>query len=94
MLAEGAPVMQYLKNDTLTGRLTPEDKMFHFGTLPVQEKADVLEVDHRFIPSVENEPMRLNYTFLDENGAVVNHLPVEVTERRQDCRYGYCMVNV
>ncbi len=81
LLAEGAPVMQYLKNDTLTGRLTPEDKMFHFGTLPVQEKADVLEVDHRFIPSVENEPMRLNYTFLDENGAVINHLPVEVTER-------------
>lgn len=81
LLAEGAPVMQYLKNDILTGRLTPEDKMFHFGTLPVQEKADVLEVDHRFIPSVENEPMRLNYTFLDENGAVVNHLPVEVTER-------------
>ena len=61
--------------------MTSEDKMFHFGTLPVQEKADVLEVDHRFIPSVENEPMRLNYTFLDENGAVVNHLPVEVTER-------------
>lgn len=81
MLAEGALVMQYLKNDTLAGRLTPEDKMFHFGTLPVQEKADVLEVDHRFIPSVENESMRLNYTFLDENGAVVNHLPVEVTER-------------
>lgn len=80
LLAEGAPVMQYLKNNTLTGRLTPEDKMFHFGTLPVQEKADVLEVDHRFIPSVENEPMRLNYTFLDENGAVVNHLPV----RRKD----------
>ena len=25
--------------------------------------------------------MRLNYTFLDENGAVINHLPVEVTER-------------
>ena len=81
LLAEGALVMQYLKNDTLAGRLTPEDKMFHFGTLPVQEKADVLEVDHRFIPSVENEPMRLNYTFLDENGAVINHLPVEVTER-------------
>ena len=67
--------------------------MFHFGTLPVQEKADVLEVDHRFIPSVENEPMRLN-TFLDENGAVVNLCPWKLRKGRQDCRYGYCMVNV
>lgn len=81
LLAEGVSVMQYLKNDTLTSRLTSDDRMYHLGELPVQESAGILEVDHRYLPSLEGEPMRLNYTFLGDDGAVINNLPVEVKDK-------------
>ena len=81
LLAEGASSVQYLKNDTIAGRQTPDDHMFHFGELPEQTTADYLEVDHRYLPSVEGEFMRLNYTFLDRDGIAVNHLPVEVKDK-------------
>ncbi|MCD8182544.1 MAG: FimB/Mfa2 family fimbrial subunit [Bacteroides sp.] len=81
MLATGAAVAQYLKNDTLTSRFTPEDKMFHFDALPPQTMPGIMEVDHRFLPSVENEAIRLNYTFLDDDGTVINQMAVAVSEK-------------
>ena len=80
LLAEGVSTVQYLKYDTIAGRQTRDDHMFHFGELPAQITADYLEVDHRYLPSVEGEFMRLNYTFLDSDGVAVNHLPVEVKD--------------
>ena len=38
-----------------------------------KRQSDYLEVDHRYLPSVEGEFMRLNYTFLDSDGIAVNH---------------------
>ena len=81
LLAEGVSTVQYLKHDTIAGRQTQDDHMFHFGELPAQTTADYLEVDHRYLPSVEGEFMRLNYTFLDSDGVAVNHLPVEVKDK-------------
>lgn len=70
--------------------------MFYFGILFVQEKVDVLEVDYCFIFFVENELMRLNYIFFDENGVVVNYLFVEVMEREIGLLlwllYGKCII--
>ncbi len=82
LLAEGASSIQYLKNDTLAERQTQDDHMFHFGELPVQTASAYLEVDHCYLPSVEDEFMRLNYTFLDSDGVTVNHLPVEVRDKQ------------
>lgn len=79
--AEGAPTLQYLKDDTLTTRLTPADVMFHLDKLPVQQTPGILEVDHRYLPSIEGEYLRLVFTFLDAAGMVINRLPVEVVER-------------
>ena len=81
LLTEGASTVQYLKHDTIAGRQTSDDHMSHFGELPAQTTADYLEVDHRYLPSVEGEFMRLNYTFLDSDGIAVNHLPVEVKDK-------------
>lgn len=79
--AEGVPTIQYLKDDTLTARMTPADVMFHLDKLPVQQTPGFLEVDHRYMPSVEGEYLRLVFTFLDAAGRVINRLPVEVVER-------------
>ena len=79
--AEGVAVIQYLKNETVPSRLTPADRMFHIGELPVQETTGMLEVDHRYLPSLEEGTMRLNYTFWGEDGTVICHLPVEVKDR-------------
>jgi len=79
--AEGVPVMQLLKRDTLASRLTPDDKILHSGSLPVLSSAGLLETDHRFLPSIDGETMRLVYTFLDGGGNAVATLPVEVRER-------------
>lgn len=81
VLAEGVSVMQYLKNETIPSRLTPDDCMYHVGGLPVQEGTGILEVEHCYLPSLENEPMRLNYTFLGDGETVISHLPVEVKDR-------------
>lgn len=80
--AESAPVVQYLKNDTLTSRLTKNDVMFHLDKLPQQQTANILEVDHRYLPTVDDgQVMRLVFTFYDAAGGVVKRLPVEVSER-------------
>ncbi len=81
LLAENVSVMQYLNNDTLASRLTSDDRMYHIGGLPVQKHAGILEVEHRYLPSLEGETMRLNYTFLAEDGTVINHLPIEVQDK-------------
>lgn len=79
--AEGAPTMQKLKNDTLTTRLAATDVMYHLDKLPEQQTPGILEVDHRYLPSIDGEYLRLVFTFLDAGGAVINRLPVEVVER-------------
>lgn len=77
-----APVIQYLKNDTLTDCLTDNDVMYHLDKLPQQQTPGVLEVDHRYLPTVDDgKTLRLIFTFYDASGAVVNRLPVEVSER-------------
>ena len=82
LLAESAPVMQYLKHDTLTSRLTSNDIMFHLDKLPQQQTANVLEVDHRYLPTVDDgQVMRLAFTFYDAAGGIVKSLPVEISER-------------
>ena len=82
LLAESAPVIQYLKHDTLTSRLSDNDVMFHLDKLPQQQTANVLEVDHYYLPTVDDgQVMRLVFTFYDAVGGVVNRLPVEVSER-------------
>ena len=81
LLAEGVSTVQYLKYDTIAGRQTEDDHMFHFGKLPTQTTDEYLEVDYRYLPSIEGEFMRLNYTFLDRDGIAVNHLPVEVKDK-------------
>lgn len=82
LLAESAPVMQYLKDDTLTTRLSGNDVMFHSDKLPLQQMSNVLEVDHRYLPTVDDgQVMRLVFTFYDATGGIVNRLPVEVSER-------------
>lgn len=82
LLADRAAVKQYLKNDTITSSITSDDTMYHFGALPVQDNSEFLEVDHRYLPSLEVEeiPMRLNYTFLAEDGTTINHIPVELKD--------------
>ncbi len=82
LLAEGVSTVQYLKYDTIAGRQTEDDHMFHFGKLPTQTTDEYLEVDYRYLPSIEGEFMRLNYTFLDRDGIAVNHLPVEVKDKQ------------
>lgn len=80
--AEGAPTTQYLKLDTLTTRLDPTEVMYHLDKLPVQQTPGILEVDHRYLPSIEGEYLRLVFTFFDAGGMVINRLPVEVVERQ------------
>ena len=88
LTAEGVSVMQYLKDHksvasrlTTTSRLTEDDRMYHLDALPVQENANIVEVDHTYMPSIENVPMVLNYTFLTDNGLMVMHLPVQVKDK-------------
>lgn len=77
-----APVMQYLKKDTLTNCLTDNDMMYHLDKMPQQQTSGVLEVDHRYLPTVDDgKTLRLTFTFLDASGAVVKRLPVEVSEK-------------
>ena len=54
---------------------------FHLDKLPVQQTPGFLAVDHRYMPSVEGEYLRLVFTFLGAAGRVINRLPVEVVER-------------
>ncbi len=86
--AEGVSVMQYLKEHesvasrlTTTSRQTESDRMYHLDALPVQTSADILEVDHRYMPSIENVLMTLNYTFLANDGLTVIHVPVDVKDK-------------
>ena len=77
-----APTTQFLKNDTLTSCLTENDVMFHLDKLSLQQTPGILEVDHRYLPTVDDgKVLRLTFTFFDSSGGVVNTLPVEVSER-------------
>ncbi|WP_291528016.1 hypothetical protein [Bacteroides sp. UBA939] len=86
--AEGVSVMQLLKEhesvasrSTTTTRLTPDDRMIHIDELPAQENPGILEVDHRYMPSIENVPMELSFTFLTNDGRTVIHLSVDVRDK-------------
>lgn len=81
LLAKGVGIMQYHQNDMFTSRLTPDDCMCHMDKLPVQESPGVLELDHYYLPSLENEAMALNYTFYGNNGIVISQMPVEVRDK-------------
>ncbi|WP_291528901.1 FimB/Mfa2 family fimbrial subunit [Bacteroides sp. UBA939] len=86
--AEGVSVMQYLKYHesvstrlTTTSRLTSDDQMFHIDQLPAQTNPEILEVDHSYMPSIEDVPMELNFTFLTSDGLTVIHVPVDVRDK-------------
>lgn len=81
LLAERAPVVQPLKTDTLTSRFNETDCMYHIGDLPPQETAGILEVDHHFMPSIEGDYMRLNYTFFDADGNKITDIPLETIDK-------------
>lgn len=80
--AERAATVQYLKEDTLTARYSEHDMMYALGKLPVQQTSGVVEVDHLFLPTVDETDkwVSLNYIFLDSSGEQIIRLPLELVD--------------
>ena len=82
LLAEGVSTKQHLKDDTLATRLSTSDVMYHSDKIPSQSDPRILEVDHRYFPSIQDEHIRLNFTFMNAGGGIVSSMPVEVTDKQ------------
>ncbi|NDV84133.1 FimB/Mfa2 family fimbrial subunit [Bacteroides sp. 51] len=81
LLAEGVATKQYLKHDTLTTYIAEGDVMKHTNDLSTISLAGgVLEVDHRYFPSVENSYKTLNFMFFDSGGTQIARIPVGVAD--------------
>jgi hypothetical protein len=81
LVAEGIASRQYLKHDTLTSRIADGDIMIHTdGIGATSLSGGVLEVDHRYFPSVENSNKVLNYTFIGSGGKTIAAIPVVVAD--------------
>lgn len=81
LLAQGVATRQYLKHDTLTTYIADGDVMKHTDELStISLSGGVLEVDHRYFPSVENAYQTLDFKFFDSSGAQVGRIPVGVAD--------------
>jgi hypothetical protein len=81
LLAKGVASKQYLKHDTLTSHVADENVMKHKDyASALSLSSGVLEVDHRYFPSVENCYKTLNFTFTDSEGNTIAAIPVNVTD--------------
>ena len=81
LLAEGIATKQYLKQDTLTTCIADTDVMMHTDDLStISLKDGVLEVDHRYFPSIENSYKTLNFGFFDSSGEQIARIPVGVAD--------------
>lgn len=81
LLAEGVATKQYLKHDTLTACVADGDVMKHTDDLStISLSSGVLEVDHRYFPSVENSYKTLNFSFFSSNGKQITQMPVGVVD--------------
>lgn len=82
LVVNGAATMQYLKHDTLTTQRSVNDVMFHIDKIAEQKDPAILEVDHRYLPFVDDGGrMKLEFSFLTSMGETVLNLPVEVAEK-------------
>ena len=81
LLAEGVATKQYLKHDTLTTCIGDVDFLKHTDDLStISLKEGVLEVDHRYFPSIENSYKTLNFSFLNSGGEQIARIPVGVAD--------------
>ncbi|MEG0039173.1 MAG: hypothetical protein RR711_08370 [Bacteroides sp.] len=78
--AQGIASKQHLKDDTWPTRLSENDVMYHQGELGSQPDPNMLEVDYRYFPSIQNGFTKLNLTFLDAAGNTLSSIPVEVVD--------------
>lgn len=81
LVAEGVASMQYLKHDTLTSHVMKGDVLKHTDDADSYSFSEgILEVDHRYFPSVENTCKTLNFTFIDLDGNAIAFIQVSVTD--------------
>ncbi|MDR3118693.1 MAG: FimB/Mfa2 family fimbrial subunit [Mediterranea sp.] len=81
MVAEGIASRQYLKHDTLTSRIGDGDVMKHTNDLSsISLSGGILEVDHRYFPSLENSRMALHFTFTDSGRNAITEMTVAVSD--------------
>lgn len=79
--AEGAATKQYLKKETVTDRISENDVMANLGALSAPTSADVVEVDHLYLPTVnDGKIMQLDYTFLDAANGEIISIPVVLAD--------------
>jgi len=81
LVAEGIASQQYLKHDTLTSCVVDGDVMKHTDDLnTISTTGGVIELDHRYFPSVENNYKTLNFAFIGSGGEQITRIPVGVAD--------------
>ena len=81
LAAVGVASKQYLKHETKTSCATDEDVMKHSDDLSTISLAgNVVELSHRYFPTVENVYKTLNFTFNGSGGECIGVMPVRVAD--------------
>jgi len=81
LVAKGVATQQYLKHETVTSCCADGDVMKHTDDLStVSLSGDVVELDHRYFPSMENGYMTLDFSFLGSGGESIAVMPVRVAD--------------
>ena len=82
--AKGVATTQYLKDDTLTSHPATDVALRHKDDLNslVISRGDeeIVEIDHRYFPSVEGEVKTLGFDFSDSKGELIARMPVNVVD--------------
>lgn len=82
LIAEGVATKQYLKQDTITTRISENDKVFNSQMLQAEKSNDVFEFDHYFFPSIVNQPIRLNYSLFNQDDSITASFAIDILDEK------------
>lgn len=78
--AHGIASVQLLNQDTITTRISAEDKSWHQNDLGTLVVGDPFDVSHFFMPSIENEMIYFDFNFLDSASDVITSFRIDVAD--------------